>query len=249
MARPRKNSSNDLIILIDKYFSEEAAGDPSKLKGSLLEKYASEHGCSAKSYDFRRDPDVQAHISYLKKLVSMENDVPITSGNSYKTLDIQSLIQKYRNNDSLISVLSEMDAYWKSVYDAACSANTQLNSCRAQISSLQHERDCLKATNIESAASIRSLTSDNYRLTVENRYLRSMLRTYLYPAVADKILQEEHVVNGGSEALLPAAENTLIDASFPSSLSEVVKEDRLMQSKEDQLLRQMWNSVGGNPDE
>ena len=70
MARPRKNDSDELIRLVDEYFSSEACGNSAKLKGSLLEDYASRRGSTAKSYDFRRDPAVMAHIGYLKKLVT-----------------------------------------------------------------------------------------------------------------------------------------------------------------------------------
>ena len=144
MARPRKNDSNELIRLIDEYFSSEAAGDPSKLKSSLLEKYAYAHGVTAKAYDFRRDPEVQAHISYLKKLVSDERGSSIVGEGSYKTLDIRSLIRKYKDPEELISVLSEMDEYWKNVYDACQSADAELTGCRKQLSALHDELKALK---------------------------------------------------------------------------------------------------------
>lgn len=245
MARPRKNSSNDLIRLIDEYFSTEAAGDPSKLKSSLLAKYASEHGVAAKDYDFRRDPDVRAHISYLKKLVSGENDASIVKGSAYKTLDVRAILSKYTDKDSLISVLSEMDSYWKNIYDAAQLANDEISECRKNISVIQKELDNLRESDAEHTVSIRSLKSENYHLTVENRYLRSMLRTYLYPSLANRLLQEEHVIQGGTESLSADAGSKLIDGAFPSSVSEAVKEDRSMQSREKQLLDQMWDSVGG----
>ncbi len=246
MARPRKNDSNELIRLIDEYFSSEAAGDPAKLKSSLLEKYAYDHGVTAKAYDFRRDPEVQAHISYLKKLVSSERVSSIVCNCSYKTLDIRSLIRKYKDPAELISVLSEMDSYWKSVYDAAQSADAELSSCRKQLSSLHDELRTLKETDAGHYEDIRSLKSENYHLTVENRYLRSMLRTYLYPALADTILQEEHVVKIDETSLSADAETNLIDSRFPSSVSEAVRTDRSMQSREEDLLDQMWASIGDN---
>lgn len=245
MARPRKNDSNELIRLIDEYFSSEAAGDPSKLKSSLLEKYAYAHGVTAKAYDFRRDPEVQAHISYLKKLVSDERGSSIVGEGSYKTLDIRSLIRKYKDPEELISVLSEMDEYWKNVYDACQSADAELTGCRKQLSALHDELKALKENASSHSAEIRSLKSENYRLLVENRYLRSMLRTYLYPALADTILQEEHVLHIDEKALSADAEKGLIDSSFPSSVSEAVQKDRSMQSREENLLEKMWDSIGG----
>lgn len=249
MARPRKNDSNELIRLIDEYFSSEAAGDPAKLKSSLLEKYASSHGVTAKAYDFRRDPEVQAHISYLKRIASDDSNASIVSNGSYKTLDVRSLILKYKDPEALISVLSEMDAYWKNVYDAAQAANAQAEAGRKQISALRQELKALHETQSEYSADIRSLKSEKYRLTVENRYLRAMLRTYLYPALADTILQEEHVVQSKAGSLSADAETDLIDSSFPSSASETVRKDRLLQSREADLLDHMWDSIGGTHEE
>jgi regulator of replication initiation timing len=225
--------------------SGEAAGDPSKLKSSLLEEYAASHGITAKAYDFRRDPAVRAHISYLRQLVSDESAVSVLSCDSYKTLDIRAILSKYHDQDSLISVLSEMDAYWKNVYDAAQSANNALSECRNQISDLQSKLQTAMDADSEQAADIRSLKSENYRLSVENRYLRSMLRTYLYPALANRILQEEHVVQGGSEALSKDAATTLIDGSFPSSASDAISSDRSLQAEEQAILLKMWDSIGG----
>lgn len=39
MVRPRKASADELIQLVDSYFTTEAAGDPSKLKCSFLERF------------------------------------------------------------------------------------------------------------------------------------------------------------------------------------------------------------------
>ena len=58
MARPRKTDSDELVALVDSYFTTEAAGNPAKLKCSLLEEYAARLGKAAKAYDFRRDEKV-----------------------------------------------------------------------------------------------------------------------------------------------------------------------------------------------
>lgn len=249
MARPRKNDSDELIRLVDEYFSSEACGNPAKLKGSLLEDYASRRGSTAKSYDFRRDPAVMAHIGYLKKLVTDENGIRLINGMAYKTLDTTALLKKFHNPDALIKALSELDAYWKSVYEASCDADAGYRKCRTELSSCREELGKKDVCIKDLSAKNRSLSSDNNRLIKENRYLRSMLRTYLYPALANSILQEEHVLRGGTENLADGAKDSIIDDRFPRSVSEAVRPDRAMLSREDALLGKMEAMLEGGTHE
>lgn len=245
MARPRKNDSNELIRLVDEYFTSEACGNPAKLKGSLLEDYASRRGSTAKSYDFRRDPAVTAHIEYLKKLVTDENGIRLVNGHAYKTLDTAALLKKYHDPESLVKALSELDSHWKSVYEASLDADASYRKCRDELSSCREELEKKASIIKDLSAKNRGMASDNSRLTKENRYLRSMLRTYLYPALANSILQEEHVLQGGTEALADNAKATLTDDRFPSSVSESVRPDRTIRSREDVLLEKMRGMLDG----
>ena len=88
MARPRKADADELIQLVDSYFTTEAAGDPSKLKCSFLERFAARNGRDIKAYDFRRYPEVRERMEELKAMVLNENGMQMLKGNSYKSLDI-----------------------------------------------------------------------------------------------------------------------------------------------------------------
>ena len=249
MPRPRKNDSDELIRLVDEFFTSEACGNPAKLKGSLLESYAARRGATAKSYDFRRDPAVTGHIEYLKKLMSDENGIRVINGSAYKTLDTAALLKKYHDPDSLTKALLEIDAHWKSIYEASCNADTAYRRCRRELSSCREALGEKEASIEGLSARNRELASDNNRLAKENRYLRSMLRTYLYPALANSILEEEHVSRGGTEQVTRDAVPGLVDGRFPRSLSESVRADRAIRAKEEALLKKMSGMVGGETHE
>lgn len=249
MPRPRKNDSDELIRLVDEFFTSEACGNPAKLKGSLLESYAARRGSTAKSYDFRRDPAVTGHIEYLKKLVSDENGIRVINGSAYKTLDTAALLKKYHDPDSLTKALLEIDAHWKSIYEASCNADTAYRRCRRELSSCREALGEKEASIEGLSARNRELASDNNRLAKENRYLRSMLRTYLYPALANSILEEEHVSRGGTEQVTRDVVPGLVDGRFPRSLSESVRADRAIRAKEEALLKKMSGMVGGETHE
>lgn len=249
MPRPRKNDSDELIRLVDEFFTSEACGNPAKLKGSLLESYAARRGSTAKSYDFRRDPAVTGHIEYLKKLVSDENGIRVINGSAYKTLDTAALLKKYHDPDFLTKALLEIDAHWKSIYEASCNADAAYRRCRRELSSCREALGEKEASIEGLSARNRELASDNNRLAKENRYLRSMLRTYLYPALANSILEEEHVSRGGTEQVTRDAVPGLVDGRFPRSLSESVRADRAIRAKEEALLKKMSGMVGGETHE
>ena len=249
MPRPRKNDSDELIRPVGDFFTSEACGNPAKLKGSLLESYAARRGSTAKSYDFRRDPAVTGHIEYLKKLVSDENGIRVINGSAYKTLDTAALLKKYHDPDSLTKALLEIDAHWKSIYEASCNADTAYRRCRRELSSCREALGEKEASIEGLSARNRELASDNNRLAKENRYLRSMLRTYLYPALANSILEEEHVSRGGTEQVTRDAVPGLVDGRFPRSLSESVRADRAIRAKEEALLKKMSGMVGGETHE
>jgi len=82
-------------------------------------------------------------------------------------------------------------------------------------------------------------------LTVENRYLKKMLRTYLFPALANEILTEENQIKNPDTEVTPRAKDKLIDGIFPSSVSSIFSEDRGILSQEEELLKQMWDSIPG----
>ena len=164
MPRPRKNDSDELIRLVDEFFTSEACGNPAKLKGSLLESYAARRGSTAKSYDFRRDPAVTGHIEYLKKLVSDENGIRVINGSAYKTLDTAALLKKYHDPDSLTKALLEIDAHWKSIYEASCNADTAYRRCRRELSSCREALGEKEASIEGLSARNRELASDNNRL-------------------------------------------------------------------------------------
>ena len=153
-------------------------------------------------------------------------------------------IMKVRQDpDALRTALGELDAYWQYIYestlqircdaDAAASARKQLeNDCET----LREENEALRKEHAASRAEARSLT-------IENRYLRKMLRTYLYPALANEILADENQLNKPDTEVTAQAKEKLIDGKFPSAASAAYAGDRKMISREEELLRQMWDAI------
>lgn len=82
------------------------------------------------------------------------------------------------------------------------------------------------------------------KLAAENRYLRKMLKTYLYPALANEILRQENMLDNPDTEVSDVAKSGLVDGKFPSGLTEAVSGDMGILAKEDKLLAKMWEEMG-----
>lgn len=243
MARPKKTDSDKLVAIVDSFFTSEAAGNPAKLKCSLLEEYASRLGERAKAYDFRRDEKVRRRIEELKALVRNENGMGIQLGNPYKSLDVSKIMKTRQDPNALRTALGELDSYWRCIYESTL--QIRKDSVAVASERKQLENDC---ESIRKEYRIIQKERDDYRsevrrLTVENRYLRKMLRTYLYPALANEILRDDNQLKNSETEVTPQAKEKLIDGKFPSATGVAYAEDRKMLSREEELLRQMWDSI------
>ncbi|MBR2562247.1 MAG: hypothetical protein IKH57_17405 [Clostridia bacterium] len=243
MARPKKTSSEDLLAIVDSFFTTEASGNPAKLKCSLLEEYAARIGKEAKAYDFRRDEKVRLRIDELKALVQNENGMGIQLGNPYKSLDVDRIMKARQDPDALRTALGELDSYWKYVYESTLQLRQEAESKATEMKKLEEKCDSFEQENIALRKNNAAVRSEARGLMTENRYLRKMLRTYLYPALANEILKEENQLKNPDTEVTPQAKEKMIDGKFPSSVSAALSDDRKVLSREEELLQMMWDSI------
>lgn len=247
MARPKKTESDELVAVVDSFFTTEAAGNPAKLKYSLLEGYAARIGKQIKAYDFRRDEMVRKRIGELKQLVGDENGMGIQLGNPYKNLDIPGIMKARRDPDELRAVLGELDSYWQYIYESTVEIRKEAGRNAEESKKLKEKCEDLKSENEKTREEISSARTQVGKLTIENRYLRKMLRTYLYPALANEILREENQLQNPDTEVTPQAKEKLVDGKFPSATSAAYSEDRKILSREEEILKQMWSNIPGTP--
>lgn len=243
MARPRKTDTGELIQLVDSYFTTEAAGDPSKLKCSLLEGFAARMGKAARAYDFGRDPRVREHMEELKSMVLNENGMQMLQGSAYKSLDIEKLLRLRRDPDELRKALGDLDNYWKQVYDRSVSVADKNREFQKRIRQMEDEGRATEQRLRMAESGMKESGAEKNKLIAENRYLRKMLRTYLYPALANEILRQENMLGDPDTEVSDAAKARLVDGKFPSGLKEAVSGDVGIQEKEDKLLAEMWREL------
>lgn len=238
MSRPRKMTTEQMIAVVDSYYLTRAEGNEKRMKCSLIAAYAAELGYCAEGYDFTRNMEVREHIERMKVFAEVQGEE--TSVTTYKSLDIAGFIRNNRGNIQLSKALNELDAYWKKVSEyAALTAKKNQTLMKAKNeyeSTIKAEVEAREKLNTDKS----ELSTLNNKLISENRYLRRMLRTYLYPAVADEILLRENVLKETDTQATESAVEDMTEFDAPKSLRESVASDMEIQSEEDKLLTKMW---------
>jgi hypothetical protein len=238
MARPKKLRDADMVKIVDSFY--ESNGDPSMLKCSFLEEYAISIGVDVKAYDFRRNNAVRARIDELKDLSLLSSK---TGAIAYKSLDVDALLDRNRTRPMLRNALLELDETWRRIYDRAAEMSKRNESFVQSIESISAERDKLDCEVSELSAQIISLNKSSKELTLENRYLKRMLKQYLYPAIANEILLNENVLEQVDTEVTQTAMDKMVDPFLPSPFSNSVASDREILSREELLKERMKKQV------
>jgi hypothetical protein len=187
MARPKKTNTTDMLRIVDSYMKKH--GDISKLKCSNLEKHAAILGFEAKAYDFRRDEAVRRRIDELNGDANNEHAGALV----YKNIDADAFITNYPTRATLKAALLELDANWRRVYERSVAVSAEnialLSENHAKRRTITELSDEIALTQDE----LKSLKRLSAEQQSEIRYLRSVLETHLYPALADELLRREGV--------------------------------------------------------
>lgn len=240
MARPRKMTTEQMISVIDSYYLVQVQGNPKKLKCSMIAAYATELGYQAEGYDFARNIEVREYIERMKCVAELEVEKSLGMDASYKSLDIISFMSVNSDRKQLARSLTELDSYWKNIYEKACAiaaANQKL------ISDKNKKEGLIKSLEKEFADlthKVDEVTEERNKTIAENRYLKKMLRKYLYPAVADEILMRDNILKSVDTKISDEAVANMIEQGNPRSLNETIASDVKLQTEDEILLKKMW---------
>jgi hypothetical protein len=228
-----------MIRIVESFF--ESNGDPGRLKCSNLEEYALSMGIEAKAYDFRRNADVRGRMEELRGFDGAAGLAAI----AYKSIDVDALLNRNYTREMLKSSIVELDETWRRIYVQAADLSRKNTSLLSALAEKEQIFEAITAEKDTYEERIKSLKRDLAALTVENRYLRKSLREYLYPAIANEILKQEHVLEQADTEILPEAMAVLADSGAPLSFSASVAQDKSALSREEEILKRMEDRIHG----
>lgn len=219
MGRPKKISSEEMVKLLEAYYESDGCGDPSRLKFSRLEIYAAGQGVEVKAYDFKRDVMVRQRIRELEQ----EHEVLLEQqmDTAYKTLDIEGLLKKCRTVDDIIAALKGMDDYWKKICEHASSVLNRDKQFMSEKEALESRIRKLEQNLEESRKQVQDTKSECRNFEQENIYLRKVLKTHLYPALANELLRQSNLPVPENTSVRTESFDKLIDGKFPSSFEGI----------------------------
>lgn len=238
MGRPKKLSDDEMLKIIDSFY--ESNGNPAMLKCSFLEEYAVSLNLDVKAYDFRRNRAVRKRMEELRDLALLFTS---TGSIAYKSMDIEALLDRNRTKTMLKNSLLELDETWRRIYERAAELSRKNEKLKADTKKSVLECEKLTIKVCELSEQIACLNKANSKVVLENRYLKKMIKTYLYPAIANEILKNENVLENIDTDVTQVAMEQMADNMLPSSFSKSVEADREIFTREESLLKRMTRQI------
>ena len=240
MGRPKKTDSGMLVHLVEEYYETKANGDPTRLKFTDIAAFAREKGYAVESYDLRRDENVRRKLEELKALHDQTEAEQFIS--AYRNLNVDELFRHAGGIEELKSSIRSLDAYWRRIYDDSIAVkreNERLSQKVDKRQEVQKLRDEVAAL----AGMQTQLQDENKRLSAENAYLKHVLRSSLYPAVAQELLRQDNLPVPEIHVVRPEALPTLIEGETPQPFTGEQGQMTKPQTHQEKLLAQMKDQV------
>lgn len=223
MGRPKTISDEDAINLVNQYFTGPCAGVAERLNLPDIANYIRQNGYpSYRVETLRRSPVVRRHIESLLSTVNKQARVKLVS---YKSLDIEALLDNNRTRGALTKALTDIDMYYKTIADTSAEIirneqkkNKEIEELKTRVTELTHENESLSET-------ITNLKQESKELQKQNAALHNVVDKYVYPEMASVLLQESGYIQSDTEYVDPAKlrENTITSNSHVKSESKIIE--------------------------
>lgn len=192
MARPKYIEDTVLLNLIKQYFDNECNNDIQKLKASEITKYINTHGYpDYPASTLRRTPIAMEYIEELKKAASNEHYVTVVA---YQTIDATSMVDSNRSRNRLISAITERDCYYKKIADSAAYHFEKYNELKKEYDLEKEKNDFLAQKTEELEKQIIQYKSEIKQLINDLTVTNNMIKTYIYPEIANELLAKEGAI-------------------------------------------------------
>ncbi len=177
-------TNEELIHLVDEYHFDHPG---QKIKIPAFGKYVREKGFDVEDHTIRRYKDCRAYIDSLNNKTSetAENELV-----TYKTIDADAFIDANKNRSDLKRALIERDSYYSRVASNAVNAIKEKQSMLKEIENLKNKISTLEY-ELEKA---KAKYSGDLKLVETNKMLKKILDEYVYPDIANIMLEKEGLV-------------------------------------------------------
>ena len=245
MARKKYIDDNTLITLIDTYYLESGRSERALPQ---ITDYINTNGYPKYQVtSLRRNEKAKEHI---QELLTASKEKGTSLLISYKTLDVQSFLDRNSTRQKMITALTELDTYYKSICDNALSMQkeavsykTKLDSASKKIENLTDKLQSLSYTNKE-------LKQQNHELSQQLDAHKKVLLQYVYPDVTTKLLKEQGLIKGDVESCIKnqALSEQIISPTssiLPIETDDKIPEKQANHSSESNIIQGLFNNLEG----
>ena len=211
MGRKKAIEDKDLLDFIHQHFTNDCHGNPDKLKLPDITSYINQHGYPGFRVTVLRRNEVARQ--YIDDLKDTAKESMLAKLAAYKTLDVEAFLRENATQVSLRRALTNLDQYYKGIAEQATDV---LKNNREREEKLAKATTALETAN----QTVKSLEKENKdlksqlkALKAQNTALQDFIDTYVYPDIANKLLEADGVLsNVDTTITLQSLENNVIDA-------------------------------------
>lgn len=188
MARKVKIDSDTLISLINQFYIEECDSNAQQLRIPQIGEYVRSKGFDIADYLIRRNEKAKA---YIKRLQESSEEFHINTVSVYRDLDLDAFLIKNNTKEKLKQAIKERESHYREIANSATYSfkenkllKQQEKEFKKQVEELKEE---LKA--VKNDCDFIRLGNGNYK--VENKKLREIIKTYVYPEISNELLKKQ----------------------------------------------------------
>ena len=190
MARRKHIEDVEIIEHFEKYLQEECSNNVSLFKIPRFGDYLRKNGFpSVADTTLRRNTGFREVLAERKAKYDEEEEEYRTVI-TYKTIDVDSFMATNRTPNAIRTGLSELNLYYKKVAEAALEFKNENVK-------LQDENEELK----EQIQQLLQKETSRKALETENIKLRALIKSSVYPEIANELLKEEGILQSEQQVI------------------------------------------------
>ena len=189
MARRKHIEDVEIIEHFEKYLQEECSNNVSLFKIPRFGDYLRKNGFpSVADTTLRRNTSFREVLAERKAKYNEEEEYRTVI--TYKTIDVDSFMATNRTPNAIRTGLSELNLYYKKVAEAALEFKNENVK-------LQDENEELK----EQIQQLLQKETSRKALETENIKLRALIKSSVYPEIANELLKEEAILQSEQQVI------------------------------------------------
>lgn len=190
MARRKHIEDVEIIENFEKYLQEECSNNVTLFKIPRFGDYLRKNGFPSVADTTLRRNNGFRELLAERKAKYEEEEEEYRTVITYKTIDVDSFMATNRTPNAIRTGLSELNLYYKKVAEAALEFKNENEK-------LQDENEELK----EQIQQLIQKETSRKALETENIKLRALIKSSVYPEIANELLKEEGILQSEQQVI------------------------------------------------